>query len=337
MEIVPWLAYSWAFLLALAVFIYVVLDGFDLGLGILYPFYPKKRDRDLLMNTVAPVWDGNETWLVLGGGGLFAAFPMAYAIIMPALYVPIIAMLLALVFRGVAFEYRWRTKRWLKYWDAAFIGGSVVAAFSQGIALGALVQGVEVSGRAYAGGWWDWLTPFSLVCGAAVVIGYALLGATWLIMKTEGPVQDRARKLAWAFGIGTMICIAIVSIATPFLDSVYYHRWFEMPGLIISAPIPIALLIIAILMFRSLHVHHHEYRPFVLALVLFALCFVGLGKSIFPDLIPPDVTILDAATPYNSQIFMFVGAVFLLPLILGYTAYAYYVFRGKTDPDEGYH
>ncbi|MGJ8559708.1 MAG: cytochrome d ubiquinol oxidase subunit II [Litorimonas sp.] len=337
MEIVPWLAYSWAILLALAVFIYVVLDGFDLGLSILYPFYPEKRDRDLLMNTVAPVWDGNETWLVLGGGGLFAAFPMAYAIIMPALYVPIIAMLLALVFRGVAFEYRWRTTRWLKYWDAAFIGGSIVAAFSQGIALGALVQGVEVSGRAYAGGWWDWLTPFSLLCGAAVVIGYALLGATWLIMKTEGPVQDQARKLAWGFGLGTMVCIAAVSLATPFLDSVYYYRWFEMPGLLISAPIPIAVLVITILMFRSLRTHRHEYRPFILSLVLFALCFVGLGISIFPDLIPPDVTILDAATPYNSQIFMFVGAVVLLPLILGYTAYAYYVFRGKTDPDEGYH
>lgn len=337
MEIVPWLAYSWAILLALAVFIYVVLDGFDLGLGILYPFYPEKRDRDLLMNTVAPVWDGNETWLVLGGGGLFAAFPMAYAIIMPALYVPIIAMLLALVFRGVAFEYRWRTTRWLKYWDVAFIGGSIVAAFSQGIALGALVQGVEVSGRAYGGGWWDWLTPFSLLCGAAVVIGYALLGATWLIMKTEGPVQDRARKLAWAFGLGTMVCIAAVSLATPFLDSVYYYRWFQMPGLIISAPVPVAVTIITVLMFRSLRTHHHEYRPFILALILFALCFVGLGVSIFPDLIPPDVTILDAATPYNSQIFMFVGAVVLLPLILGYTAYAYYVFRGKTDPDEGYH
>lgn len=337
MEIVPWLAYSWAILLALAVFIYVVLDGFDLGLGILYPFYPEKRDRDLLMNTVAPVWDGNETWLVLGGGGLFAAFPMAYGIIMPALYAPIIAMLLALVFRGVAFEYRWRTKRWLKYWDMAFIGGSIVAAFSQGIALGALVQGVEVSGRAYAGGWWDWLTPFSLLCGAAVVIGYALLGAAWLIMKTEGAVQDRARKLAWGFGLATMVCIAAVSIATPFLDSVYYYRWFEMPGLIISAPVPIAVLIIAVLLFRSLHLHHHEYRPFMLALILFALCFVGLGISIFPDLIPPDVTILNAATPYNSQIFMFVGAVVLLPLILGYTAYAYYVFRGKTDPDEGYH
>ncbi|GHA83336.1 ubiquinol oxidase subunit II, cyanide insensitive [Algimonas arctica] len=337
MEIVPWLAFSWAFLLALAVFIYVVLDGFDLGLGILYPFYPIKRDRDLLMNTVAPVWDGNETWLVLGGGGLFAAFPMAYSIIMPALYVPIMTMLLALVFRGVAFEYRWRTKRWLKYWDAAFIGGSVVAAFSQGIALGALVQGVEVSGRAYAGGWWDWLTPFSLLCGAAVVIGYALLGATWLIMKTDGPVQDRARKLAWGFGLATIACIAAVSIATPFLDSVYYNRWFEMPGLLISAPVPVAVLIITVLMFSSLRTHRHEYRPFILSLILFALCFVGLGISIFPDLIPPNVTILDAATPYNSQIFMFVGAVIMLPLILSYTAYAYYVFRGKTDPDEGYH
>lgn len=337
MEIVPWLAYSWAFLLALAVFIYVVLDGFDLGLGILYPFFPAKRDRDLLMNTVAPVWDGNETWLVLGGGGLFAAFPMAYGIIMPALYVPIIAMLLALVFRGVAFEFRWRTKRWLKYWDAAFIGGSLVAAFSQGIALGALVQGVEVAGRSYAGGWWDWLTPFSLMCGVAVIVGYALLGATWLVMKTQGEVQDRARKLAWAFGLATILFIGAVSLATPFLDSVYYYRWFEFPGLLITAPIPILVAVIALLMFKSLRVHHHEYRPFILALLLFALCFVGLGISIFPDLIPPDVTILDAATPYNSQIFMFVGAVVMLPLILGYTAYAYWVFRGKTDPDEGYH
>ncbi|MEM7730052.1 MAG: cytochrome d ubiquinol oxidase subunit II [Pseudomonadota bacterium] len=337
MEIVPWLAYSWAFLLALAVFIYVVLDGFDLGLGILYPFFPVRKDRDLLMNTVAPVWDGNETWLVLGGGGLFAAFPMAYAILMPALYVPIIAMLLALVFRGVAFEFRWRTERWLKYWDMAFIGGSLVAAFSQGIALGALVQGVVVADRAYAGGWWDWLTPFTLMCGVAVVVGYALLGATWLIMKTEGKVQMRARRLAWFFGVGTILFIAAVSIATPFLDSVYYSRWFAMPGLLVTAPVPVAVALIAVLMFRSLNVHHHEYRPFILALILFALCFVGLGISIFPDLIPPDVTILDAATPYNSQIFMFVGALVLLPLILGYTAYAYWVFRGKTDPDEGYH
>lgn len=337
MEIVPWLANAWAFLLALAVFIYVVLDGFDLGLGILYPFYPEKADRDLLMNTVAPVWDGNETWLVLGGGGLFAAFPMAYGIVMPALYIPIIAMLLALVFRGVAFEFRWRTKRWLKHWDRAFIGGSIVAAFSQGVALGALLQGVEVADRAYAGGWWDWLSPFSVMTGVAVVFGYALLGSTWLVMKVAGPVQDKARKLAWASGLVTLGFIAAVSLATPFIDAAYFGRWFEMPGLIVTIPVPLAVIAIAVLMFRSLHVHHHEYRPFLLALALFALCFVGLGISMYPYLIPTQVTILDAATPYNSQIFMFVGAVVLLPLILAYTAYAYYVFRGKTDPEEGYH
>ena len=337
MEVSFWLAHAWAFLLAAAVFIYVVLDGFDLGLGILYPFFPKRRDRDLLMNTVAPVWDGNETWLVLGGGGLFAAFPMAYAILMPALYVPIIAMLLALVFRGVAFEFRWRTERWLKYWDAAFIGGSIIAAFAQGIALGALLQGIEVSGRAYAGGWWDWLSPFSLLCGVAVVIGYALLGATWLVMKTTGNVQDRARTLSWTFGLATLAMIAAVSLATPFLSGGYWQRWFEMPGLLIAAPVPIAVLLIAVLMFRSLRVHHHEYRPFILSLVLFALCFAGLGISMFPDIIPPSVGILDAATPYKSQIFMFVGACVLIPIILAYTAFAYWVFRGKTDPEAGYH
>ncbi|MEP4052683.1 MAG: cytochrome d ubiquinol oxidase subunit II [Litorimonas sp.] len=337
MEVVPWLAYAWAGLLAIAVYIYVVLDGFDLGLGILYPFFKKKEDRDLLMNTVAPVWDGNETWLVLGGGGLFAAFPMAYAVLMPALYVPIIAMLLALVFRGVAFEYRWRTKRWLKYWDLAFIGGSVVAAFSQGIALGALLQGVVVDGRAYGGGWWDWLTPFSLLCGVAVVAGYGLLGATWLIMKTGDDVQARARKLGWFFGLATIGFIGAVSLATPFLDVNYYSRWFEMPGLFVTIPMPLVIGALAITLLASMRAQHREYRPFILSLLLFALCFVGLGISMFPYIVPPHVTILDAATPYRSQIFMFVGACVLIPVILGYTAFAYWVFRGKVDPDEGYH
>lgn len=337
MEVVPWLAYAWAGLLAIAVYIYVVLDGFDLGLGILYPFYKEKEDRDLLMNTVAPVWDGNETWLVLGGGGLFAAFPLAYAILMPALYVPIIMMLLALIFRGVAFEYRWRTTRWLKYWDIAFIGGSVVAAFSQGIALGALLQGVAVDGRAYGGGWWDWLTPFSLLCGVAVVAGYGLLGATWLIMKTGGDVQSRARKLGWVFGLTTIGFIGAVSLATPFLDVNYYSRWFEMPGLFVTIPMPLIIGAISVTMLASLRTQTHEYRPFILSLLLFALCFVGLGVSMFPYIIPPHVTILDAATPFRSQIFMFVGACVLIPLILGYTAFAYWVFRGKVDPDEGYH
>lgn len=337
MEVSVWLANSWAFLLAAAVFIYVVLDGFDLGLGILYPFFPRKDDRDLLMNTVAPVWDGNETWLVLGGGGLFAAFPMAYGIIMPALYAPIIAMLLALIFRGVAFEYRWRTRRWLKHWDRAFIGGSVVAAFAQGVALGALLQGIEVEGRAYAGGWFDWFSPFSFITGLAVVTGYGLLGATWLIMKTEGEVQAEARRLAWGFGLGTIAFIAIVSLFTPYLETAYFERWFSFPGVLFAAPVPVAVAAIALLLFRSLNVHQHEYRPFLLALALFALSFVGLGVSMYPYIIPTEVTILDAATPFRSQIFMFVGAVVLIPVILAYTGYAYWVFRGKVDPAEGYH
>jgi len=337
MEVVPWLAYAWAGLLALAVYIYVVLDGFDLGLGILYPFFPEKKDRDLLMNTVAPVWDGNETWLVLGGGGLFAAFPLAYAILMPALYVPIIMMLLALIFRGVAFEYRWRTKRWLKYWDLAFIGGSVLAAFSQGIALGALLQGVVVEGRAYGGGWWDWLSPFSLLCGAAVVGGYGLLGATWLVMKTGDDVQSRARKLGFIFAAATVGFIGLVSLATPFLDVNYYSRWFEMPGLFVTIPMPLIIGFIAVTLLTSLRNTHSEYRPFILSLLLFAFCFVGLGISMFPYIIPPNVTILEAATPFRSQIFVFIGACVLIPIILAYTAFAYWVFRGKVDPDEGYH
>ena len=336
-EVVPWLAYAWAILLAAAIFIYVILDGFDLGLGILYPFYQDKGDRDLIMNTVAPVWDGNETWLVLGGGGLFAAFPMAYGIIMPALYAPIIAMLLALIFRGVAFEYRWRTKRWLKYWDWAFICGSTVAAFSQGVALGAILQGITVEGRAYAGGWWDWLTPFSLLTGASVVAGYALLGACWLMMKTEDEVHDTARHLAWRFGIAVMAFIIAVSAATPFLELSYYDRWLTAPGIYFAAPVPILVALVAFWFFRSVHVDRHEVRPFILALVMFFLCFVGLGISMWPYIIPTEVSILDAATPFKSQIFMFVGALVMLPIILGYTAFAYWVFRGKIDPDEGYH
>ena len=337
MEVSFWLANAWAFLLALGIFIYVVLDGFDLGLGILYPFFPKKRDRDLLMNTVAPVWDGNETWLVLGGGGLFAAFPVAYAILMPALYAPIIAMLLGLIFRGVAFEFRWRTKRWLRYWDLAFIGGSVVATLAQGIALGALLQGIEVDGREYGGGWFDWLTPFSLLCGAAVVVGYGLLGATWLLMKTEGEVHDRARALSWRFGLGTLGFIAAVSAATPFLEAAYFERWLSFPNILWVAPVPILVAAIAFAMFRSINVHRHEYRPFLLALALFLLSFVGLGVSMFPYIIPTELTIMEAATPFYSQIFMFVGACVLIPIILGYTAYAYWVFRGKIDPEAGYH
>ena len=330
---------TWAFLIAFAVFVYVVLDGFDLGLGMLFAVEPDRKSRDVMMNSVAPVWDGNETWLVLGGGGLFAAFPLAYALVLPALYAPLVAMLLALVFRGVAFEFRWRTERWRPVWDVAFIAGSTLATFSQGVALGALVQGIRVdeAARQYAGGWFDWLTPFSLTVGVAVVFGYMLLGATWLVMKTEGPLQERMRRRAWVFGLLTLGFIGVVSLWTPFLQDGYFARWFEGWGLLLTAGVGVLVLGIAVLMFLSLRVHHHEYRPFVLSLALFAACFIGLGVCMYPYIVPTQITIYEAAAPANAQIFMLVGALVLIPLILIYTAYAYWVFRGKIDPDVGYH
>ncbi|ETX28321.1 ubiquinol oxidase subunit II, cyanide insensitive [Roseivivax isoporae LMG 25204] len=333
------LTIAWALLLAFAVYVYVVLDGFDLGIGILYPFFRKKDDRDLMMNSVAPVWDGNETWLVLGGGGLFAAFPLAYAIILPALYPPIIAMLLALIFRGVAFEFRWKAVGRFQevFWDAAFIGGSTVAALAQGITLGALLQGIEVDGRSYGGGWWDWLTPFSILCGVSVVVGYAFMGATWLNMKLDGEIQVRVRRMARAFGIATVACIVAVSLATPFLEQEYFARWFSFPAAFVVAPVPILVAVLAWQLWKSIDAEERDWLPFVLTLALFLLCFVGLGISMWPHIIPPAITIYDAASPAKSQLFMFVGAAVLVPIILAYTAYAYWVFRGKLKPGEGYH
>ncbi|KGE05072.1 cytochrome d ubiquinol oxidase subunit II [Pseudohaliea rubra] len=331
------LTLAWAGLLVLAVFIYVVLDGFDLGIGMLFALFPARRDRDLLMNSVAPVWDGNETWLVLGGGGLFAAFPMAYGIYMTALYAPIIAMLLALVFRGVAFEYRWRTERWRRWWDRAFILGSAVAALAQGIALGAVLQGITVDGRSYGGGWWDWLTPFTLLTGVAVAIGYVLLGACWLVLKTEGEVHDRARRIAVGAAGITVAMIGAVSLATPFLEAAYWTRWFTMPTALVAAPVPVAVAALSLWLYRSLTRDGHDLAPFLLTLGLFALCFAGLCISLWPYIIPTSVTLWEAAAPPSSQWFMLVGAMVMLPLILGYTGYAYWVFRGKLDPDEGYH
>ncbi len=325
-----------AFVVAFSVFTYVMLDGFDLGVALLFPFFPERHDRDVMMNTVAPVWDGNETWLVLGGGALFAAFPLAYAVLMPALYAPIIAMLLGLVFRGVAFEFRWRTERGKYLWDAAFAGGSLVAAFAQGVALGAILQGIPVEGRAYAGGWWDWLTPFSLLTGAAVVVGYALLGATWLVMKTGGLLQDRAFTLSRVTALATLAFIAVVSLATPFLETAYYQNWLVWPRILLTAPVPLAVAVVAFFLLRALSLRR-DALPFVLALTLFALCFVGLGVSMFPYIIPGSVTIWQAAAPDKSLTFILFGVSILIPVILIYTAYSYWVFRGKIDPDAGYH
>ncbi len=326
----------WAGIIAFAVLTYVVLDGFDLGVGILFPFARSHDHRDVMMNTVAPVWDGNETWLVMGGGGLFAVFPLAYAIVMPALYMPILLMLLALVFRGVAFEFRWRTERWRGVWDIAFIGGSALAAFCQGIALGALVQGIEVDGRAYGGGWWDWLTGFSILTGAAVVLGYALLGSTWLVMKTDGPLQAQMRALSWPLGVATLACIGAVSLATPFLDPVYFERWFTLPSALYSAAVPVLLAAAVWRLYRGLS-GNADMEPFLATLAIFVLCFIGIGISFYPNIVPPNLSIAAAAAPDESLLFTLVGAAVLLPLILAYTAYAYWVFRGKVDAKTGYH
>ena len=328
----------WAGLIAFAVLAYVVLDGFDLGVGILFAAEREDGDRDVMVNSIAPVWDRNETWLVLGGGGLFAVFPLAYAIILPALYPAIIGMLLALVFRGVAFEFRFQaiTRRGRHLWDLAFCLGSAAAAFCQGLALGGLLQGIRVEGRAYAGGWWDWLTPFTLLCGVALVVGYALLGATWLIWRTEGGLQERCRHYARVLGLVTLALIVVVSLWTPFLHPRFEARWFGWPGILLTSPVPLLVAALAWRGWRGLERGEH-LSPFLCALGWFVLCFAGLGISLFPLIVPPDIDIWQAAAPRDSQMFLLVGASVLVPIILVYTGVAYWVFRGKVRPGAHYH
>ena len=325
----------WALIIAFGIFAYVVMDGFDLGIGILFPSFKVGAERDQAMNSIAPVWDGNETWLVLGGGGLLAAFPLAYAIILPATYPLIIAMLLGLVFRGVAFEFRWRDPGHRAFWDMAFSAGSLIAALSQGMVLGAILEGIEVSGRSYAGSWFDWLTPYTLLTGLGVVVGYTLLGSTWLVWKTDGEAQARAYRLAVRAAIATLVLMAAVSLYTPFLGGQYWSRWFTMPNLLFTAQVPLITAIVAFLLFRAL-LKKREIAPFLFSLTLFLLGMAGLGISIFPYVVPDSVTIWDAAAPYRSQVFMLIGFAITMPLILGYTGWAYWVFRGKVGQD-GYH
>jgi cytochrome d ubiquinol oxidase subunit II len=325
----------WAFIIAFGIAAYVVMDGFDLGIGILFPFFRVGKERDQAMNAIAPVWDGNETWLVLGGGGLLAAFPLAYAIILPALYAPLIAMLLGLIFRGVAFEFRWRHAGHRRLWDAGFTAGSLLATFMQGVTLGALLQGISVIGRSYSGAWWEWLSWFSLLTGASLVVAYALLGACWLIWKTEGQLQADARRLARIAMPGLLIAIGAVSLATPFVERKYFERWFEFPGLLVAVPMPLLVLWVSIALWWSIG-RGRDWMPFVFALLLFLLTMAGLAISIWPDVVPGRVTIWEAAAPHNSQLFMLVGALVLIPIILAYTAFSYWVFRGKVG-EEGYH
>ena len=330
-----WLPLIWFLIIGFGVFMYVVLDGFVLGIGILVPFAGDEAQRDTMMNSAAPIWDGNETWLVLGGAGLLAAFPKAYAVMLSALYLPVLLMLIALVFRGVSFEFRFKAGSHKGYWTVAFWLGSAFATFAQGLILGALVMGIDLddAGR-WRGGAFDWLSPFPIFTGLALVATYGLLGSTWLVLKTEHDLQDiayRMTKLLLPIVIG---CMLVVSVWVPFLSEHYYQRWFTLPNLLLLLPIPAAVAINAWWLWRAV-LRRQEGRPFWLALGFFALGYLGLVVGFWPYLVPPDLTYRAAASAPESQAFVLVGTVILLPIILGYTAYSYRAFRGKVRG--GYH
>jgi cytochrome d ubiquinol oxidase subunit II len=289
-----------------------------------------------MMNTVAPVWDFNETWLVLGGAGLFGAFPLAYSVVLPALYLPLLAMLIALIFRGVAFEFRFKARTSRHLWDKAFNLGSLVATFVQGAALGAFIHGFKVEDQNYAGGMFDWLSPFAVVCGVALIAGYALLGCTWLIWRTEGRLQD------WAWRrVKTLLCVVVgfivlVSIWTPLTQSGIAARWFSWPNIVLLSPVPLVTAFIVYRFWRAV-TDRREVQPFVWSMALFLVSYLGLAISLWPHIVPPSITLWEAASPPESQVFLLVGMMFLIPTIIAYTVYNYWVFRGKITGDTGYH
>jgi cytochrome d ubiquinol oxidase subunit II len=327
----------WFVIIGFGLMMYVIMDGFDLGIGILFPFVYERADRDTMVNTVAPVWDGNETWLVLGGAALLAAFPLAYSIILSALYLPVVLMLAGLIWRGVAFEFRFKADETHKlFWDKAFAWGSYIATYSQGVALGAFINGFKVADGAYAGGLFDWLSPFSLFTGLGLLVAYALLGATWLILKTEGPLQRRMRQLGRGAAIALLVAIGIVSLWTPYSNAQVAARWFSFPNMFYFSPVPVLVLLATWAILNTLRRGHHS-APFLLALLLVFLGYTGLLISVWPNIIPPSISIWDAASPPQSMGFTLVGALFVIPCIIGYTAWSYYVFRGKVRAGEGYH
>lgn len=320
----------WGGIIALAIFLYVFLDGFDLGVAILFPFAPTHDCRDKMMYSIAPFWDGNETWLVLGGGGLLAAFPLAYSVIMPAFYIPITIMLLGLIFRGVAFEFRFKEHGKLKkLWDYSFHFGSIAAVFCQGLILGGFVQGIQITGRSYSGSSFDWLSPFSIMTGIALLFGYALLGATWLIMKTEGETQEWARKTALYVLMYVMLFMGIVSLWIPFLNPLLRERWFSIPNIAYLTPLPI-LTIVAFYKLTMSIMNGDEILPFVYSISIFILGYIGIAVSFWPWIVPYSITLYEAAAAHESLSLLLIGTALLLPFVLGYTAYSYYVFRGKT-------
>lgn len=328
------LSMIWAVIISFAVIMYVLMDGFDLGVGILFMFAPDEDARDVMMNSVAPIWDGNETWLVLGGVGLLAAFPLVYSILLPALYIGVFLMLAGLIFRGVAFEFRFkaRTSRYL--WNWSFAGGSLLAAFAQGAVVGTYIQGYETEGLAYSGGPFDWLTPFTVVTGLGLVAGYALLGCTWIILKSEGYIQNWAYRLAPWLLLAVLLVFVVISAWTPIVDPSAYERWFADVRWIWVFPILAALSAIQIL--RSIFQRRNAW-PFIATMAMFAATYFALLWTRWPYVIPPKFTLWDAASAPESQLFLLIGVLFVIPIILMYTAWAYWVFRGKVRVGEGYH
>jgi cytochrome d ubiquinol oxidase subunit II len=326
----------WTGLIAAGVFFYVLLDGFDLGIGVLHGFAPRKADRDVMMNSIAPVWDGNETWLVFCGVALISAFPLAFAVIIPALYFPLLVMLIALAFRGVAFEFRFDDPAHRRFWDRAFCIGSIVATFAQGIVLGAFIQGFHVSGREFAGSSLDFLTPFSVMTGFALLFGYGLLGAGWLIIKTEGELRTWARGAGRICLIGVMAAIVVVSLWTPLMQPAIAARWFSLPNILFLWPVPIVTLAVAIWEWRALR-NGPDAAPYAAAVLLFLLSYVGIAISLWPMIVPYRFTLWEAASSPSTQSFLLVGTLFLLPVILMYSGWSYWVFRGKVRGDVGYH
>ena len=336
MNQVPDFVPIWTLILGMAVFLYVMLDGFDLGVGMLYGLAPNTASRNTIMNSIAPIWDGNETWLVFGGLGLLAAFPLAFAIIIPAVYFPILVMLLALVFRGVAFEFRFRDAQHKTFWDHAFSYGSGIATFAQGVVLGSFIQGYQVTGRTFSGNSFAFLTPFSILTGIALLFGYGLLGAGWLILKTEGDIQDDARRHGRVCLVAVLAAIGVVSIWTPIANEAVAARWFAWPNILILAPVPIATAAVALVTWRALG-SRAQVLPFAGAIGLFILSYLGIAISLYPMIVPHHFTLWEAASSGRTQAFLLVGTLVLLPVILMYTGWSYWVFRGKVRGDIGYH
>jgi cytochrome d ubiquinol oxidase subunit II len=333
---IPDLVPLWGLVLALGIFFYVLLDGFDLGVGLLFGFARNPDWRRLIINSIAPIWDGNETWLVLGSTGLLAAFPLVFAIVIPALYFPILLMLFGLIFRGVAFEFRQRDAEHMRLWDRAFFVGSALAAFSQGIVIGSFIQGFRVTGRQFSGTSLDCFTPFTLMTGTALLFGYGLLGAGWLILKTEGKLQQWARRQACKCLFGVMTAFIVVSIWTPLMDAEVAQRWFSRPNVIYLSVIPAFSLLLAVAELRAIRNVLSRATVFLTAMGLFAIAYAGVAVSRWPMVIPHHYTLWQAAAAPSTQVFLLVGLAFLLPVILMYTAWSYWVFRGKVRADIGY-